>query len=137
MKTISFLTLVIVLCSRTTFAQTDSTYNIKAWGSEPFWTFEFVDTLATCSSIYGDDSTKIYSLSEHINNAGFTNESVDTYIFTSTKNESLMLILVKNEDCNCGYDMSDGESKISAYIYITLKQQRVMLLGCAKIISKK
>jgi uncharacterized membrane protein len=136
MKIIRLVPFMMFFCSQISFAQTDSTYNIKAWGSEPFWTFEFKDTIATYNSNSGHDSTKTYFLLENIYNVGFTNEYVDTYIFTSTKNESLMLILVKDNDCPCGYDMS-GNSNLSAYIYLTDNKRKAMLLGCAKIISRK
>ncbi|MFI5204621.1 MAG: hypothetical protein ACHQF2_09015, partial [Flavobacteriales bacterium] len=76
--------LISFFVSVQTSAQTDSTYHIKAWGSEPFWTFEFTGTQAAYNSGNGIDSTTTFSLSEHISNDGFTNESVDSYVFTSS-----------------------------------------------------
>jgi hypothetical protein len=114
----------------------DRNFHISAWGVEPSWNFDFIGTIASGHLANGSDSLMTFTLIDRISNQGFTNEYVDTYTFESSSGETVTLILVKNDECPCGYDMGEGESNISAFIQTNFDGKSWMLLGCAKINSR-
>lgn len=109
----------------------DTFYSIKAWGSEPFWTLEIHDSVATFQII--DESNVNYNLVQRISNMGFTNESIDTFLFGSETGDTMKLTLVNQQECVCGYDMSDGKSNSIAILFFNTKNIYLQYLGCASI----
>jgi uncharacterized membrane protein len=109
----------------------DTLLTIKAWGSEPFWTLEIHDSVAIFQII--DELNVTYKLVQRIPNMGFTNESIDTYLFRSETDDEMKLTLLHQSECACGFDMSDGESKTIAIIFFNTKNTYLQYLGCARI----
>lgn len=108
-------------------------YDISAWGSEPGWEFIFKGNNAAFNLFDNPDSSMNYMFVNRISNQGFTNEFVDTYLFESANGDLLTLLLVKNDECPCTYDMGEGESNINAFLQTNFNHEPWMLIGCAKI----
>lgn len=106
--------------------------NIEIWGAEPGWKVTFLDNQLSGYLPNVKDSCS-FLLQERISNMGFTNEYVDTYTFQAESGEQLVLILVKEDQCKCVYDMREGESNTRAYVLIEMGEEKRMLLGCARI----
>jgi hypothetical protein len=109
--------------------------NIQIWGAEPGWELYFVDNQLTGYLPNGEDSCA-FVLQDRVSNLGFTNESVDSYTFHGESGEKLFLMLVKEDECSCIYDMREGESNVRAYVMIELEEEKRMLLGCARIVNR-
>lgn len=110
----------------------ETNFDIEIWGAEPGWELHFEEDQLTGTIPNGKDSS-FYMLVERISNMGFMNTTVDSYIFQTEEGKELTLILVKEEECRCGYDMREGEADTRAYVLINVGGKKRMLLGCATI----
>ncbi|MCB0795825.1 MAG: hypothetical protein KDB88_13915 [Flavobacteriales bacterium] len=111
----------------------DTNFTIHAWGTEPPWSIAFKGSQATGHYLNGVDSSMTFTLFDRIENQGFTNEYVDTYRFVNVSGEQITLMLVREEEGSCTYDMGEGEADTSAYLLTHFGNKPWMLLGCARI----
>lgn len=138
----AFLILVLCISGSLAFGQTeslemkydttrlDTNFNISVWGTEPPWSIEFKGLQAM---IQLSDTMIACNLHDRRWTNGFTNESVDTYVFSDSNGELYTLILVKDPECHCGYDMGELEPDTKAYLIADYKKIAWTWLGCARI----
>lgn len=131
MNRLLILILITLVSGLEAKSQSDTSLLIRVWGSEPFWRLELDAYGASYNSGSGVDKNQTFSIPNTISPEGFSDENVSTYLLTGAKGESAVLILVRNEECACAYDMSDGKSKLSAYFYLEIDKRKILHIGCA------